>query len=307
MGVSSKHWSKTKNVGGLFDTLENANVIYIPYCSRDAHMADTEVEISGYGTVPLHGRRMAFETVTSLLGDRTNQTVIFGGCSAGGRGSMVTIDALRSLLHPSNNLIGLHDSGDYVEIDPLNKKLDPFMDQCLKAYQFYNYPDVNDQCSSAYPDEKWKCLCGQYMLPLVDVPSQVIVHQFDSFQLGNDIGHSPKFWSRDDCHYANDEFRPRINNSVHEISKVSGGKHAIFSPACYHHCLVESSVWEDIQIPTGDGTTVTGWSQMRDFLNEYSSNKGLSAVSNCFGVNCETTCPSIETGPNSYCNDGKGH
>ena len=77
-----------------------------------------------------------------ILGDRTNQTVIFGGCSAGGRGSMVTIDALRSLLHPSNNLIGLHDSGDYVEIDPLNKKLDPFMDQCLKAYQFYNYPDV---------------------------------------------------------------------------------------------------------------------------------------------------------------------
>ena len=55
---------------------------------------------------------------------------------------MVTVDALRSLLHPSNNLIGLHDSGDYVEIDPLNKKLDPFMDQCLKAYQFYNHPDV---------------------------------------------------------------------------------------------------------------------------------------------------------------------
>ena len=44
--MSSKHWSKTKNVGGLFDTLENANVIYLPYCSRDAHMADTEVEIS---------------------------------------------------------------------------------------------------------------------------------------------------------------------------------------------------------------------------------------------------------------------
>ena len=46
---------------------------------------------------------------------------------------------------------------------------------------------------------------------------------------------------------------------------------------------------------------------MRDFLNEYNANKGLSAVSNCIGVNCETTCPSIETGPNSYCNDGKGH
>ena len=64
--MSSKHWPKTKNVGGLFDTLENANVIYIPYCSRDAHMADTEVEISVRKAFPFeifkkHGKTRSYE------------------------------------------------------------------------------------------------------------------------------------------------------------------------------------------------------------------------------------------------------
>ena len=57
-------------------------------------MADTQQEILGR-TIYFRGRRLAFETVTSLVENKPNQTVIFGGLSAGGKGSMVTIDALK--------------------------------------------------------------------------------------------------------------------------------------------------------------------------------------------------------------------
>ena len=95
-------------------------------------MADTEVDFpywTALGKVPFRGRRIAFETVTSLLANRTDQVVLFGGLSAGGRGSMVTIDLLREVIDPSNKLMGIHDSGDYVDLAPLNPRLVPFTKQ----------------------------------------------------------------------------------------------------------------------------------------------------------------------------------
>ena len=77
-------------------TLANANLVYLPYCSSDAHMADTERNLPGYGNFQMRGRRMSHEAVKILVGpEKQNQLVLFGGLSAGGRGSMVTIDALR--------------------------------------------------------------------------------------------------------------------------------------------------------------------------------------------------------------------
>ena len=59
-------------------------------------MADSTRELPGYfQPFEMHGRRMAHEAVTRLVGSKENQLVLFGGTSAGGRGSMVTIDALR--------------------------------------------------------------------------------------------------------------------------------------------------------------------------------------------------------------------
>ena len=76
--------------------LANANLVYLPYCSSDAHMADTETNLQFYGIFQIRGRRMAHEAVKILVGlEKQNQFVLFGGLSAGGRGSMVTIDAVR--------------------------------------------------------------------------------------------------------------------------------------------------------------------------------------------------------------------
>ena len=43
----------------------------------------------------------------------SDQKIIFGGTSAGGRGSMVLVDFLHDLVHDSTIIYGLHDSGAY--------------------------------------------------------------------------------------------------------------------------------------------------------------------------------------------------
>lgn len=88
---------------------EKANLVFIPYCSSDAHMGQTEalINVTGDGkqVVYFHGRSLAVRTVQTLIGLKENQSLIFGGLSAGGRGSMVTIDFLTGNFTP--NLFGI--------------------------------------------------------------------------------------------------------------------------------------------------------------------------------------------------------
>ena len=103
--------------------------------------------------------------------------------------SISIIHFLRDLLHPSTKLRGLHDSGAYQDIPVYSNVIyTSFGEQCRRAYEFYHHPKINKKCGEAYSNEMWKCLCGEYMLPLVETPSQVHIFQYDSYQLQNELG-----------------------------------------------------------------------------------------------------------------------
>lgn len=141
-----------------------------------------------------------------------------------------------------------------------------------------------------YPRDSWKCLCGQFMLPLVETTSQVIIHLFDSYQLSNNIGKSPKNWNLAECKYANQGFRPLMEETVKRLTE----KHLVFAPACYDHGLVESSRYIDIQI---DG--ISAWNQLSNYFSNSTDKR--SWLSTCQGVNCQETCRQIQTGDETYC------
>lgn len=288
--ISSTTWKNEINRGGLFDLVDDFNVVYIQYCSSDAHMADTTRNLFGLD-IPFRGRKIAQEILTSLIGDKENQVVSFGGCSAGARGSMVTIDLIKAFLPASTRLMGLHDSGNYVDIEPLNTHYDKFTDQCRMAYDLYNAPEVNAACQETYPDEPWRCLCGQYMLPLVQTESQMIIYQYDSYQVANNIGKQPKDWTADECQYATYEFRPKMLNVMDDI--MDTGKHVVFGANCYAHCIIEGGKVSDLNID--------GLSTADQFFKLFNNNEKQSAISSCSQVNCESTCNSIELGPHSKC------
>ena len=287
--ISSKSWKNEINKGGLFDMVEDFNVVFIQYCSSDAHMADTTRNLFGLD-VSFRGRRIAQEILTSLIGNKENQIVSFGGCSAGARGSMVTIDLIKEFLPASTRLIGLHDSGSYVDIEPLHN-YDKFTEQCRMAYDLYNAPEVNAECQEKYSNEPWRCLCGQYMLPLVQTESQMIIFQYDSYQVSNNIGKKPKYWTLEDCQYATYEFRPKMLNVMDEI--IATGKHSVFGANCYAHCIIEDSQVSDLKID--------GFSTADQFFKMINDSEKQSAISSCTQVNCESTCNSIELGQHSNC------
>lgn len=295
--ISSKYWpSQRKYTGGIFDMqgtpFEKANLVFLPYCSSDAHMADTERMIHGVN-VQFRGRALAFAAITGLIGQKVNQTVLFGGTSAGGRGSMVTIDFLAELLHPSTTLRGLHDSGNYVDIPSFDPNNDAFGVQCFRAYSMYNNPPVPENCAVEFPGEEWRCLCGEFMLPLVKTPSQVVIYQYDSYQLEKNTGVEPKNWTEEICRYVEIEFLPRMLSTIDSLASVTS-PHVVFAPACYFHGINTEPLWNQISI---DG--ITAQEQLVDWL--FDNHEKVSAISDCSGVNCQETCPAIELGPSSRC------
>ena len=220
-------------------------MVYVPYCSSDAHMGDTEEEIPLFGLSQFRGRRLAREAVRRLVGMKENQEIIFGGTSAGGRGSMVLVDFIHELVHESTIIYGLHDSGAYQDIDPLIAGYYPFIDQCHDAFEMYS-PPISEACLDAYYPDVYKCVCGQFMLPRVMTPSQVVIHQYDSYQLENNIGHQPKFWTKDMCLYAENPFRTGMMTTTEEIWEHED--HVVFAPACYSHGILMGKKFDNIQV-----------------------------------------------------------
>jgi len=272
---------------------ENANLVLVPYCSSDAHMGDTQSDIPLFGVQQFRGRRLAREAVKQLVGMRENQEIIFGGLSAGGRGSMVLVDFIHELVHHSTTIYGLHDSGAYQDIQPYNSDYYPFGSQCHDAYQMYN-PPISSRCSDAHgPDSLYNCVCGEYMLPNVMTPSQVIIHQYDSFQLKNNLGHEPEYWTYKMCRYAEDPYRTGMKKTIEDI--WNNEDHVVFAPACYKHGLLSGSGFQDIK--------VDGISAQDQLISWMEDNVRLRAVSTCEGVNCQPTCPQIETGDQTWCID----
>jgi len=291
--VSSSQWADVKIYShGIFNMKdsdwEGAHLVYVPYCSSDAHMGDSEHEIPGYGVQQFRGRRLARKAVEQLVGEREDQVVLFGGTSAGGRGSMVLVDFLQELLHPSTEVRGLHDSGAYQDILPYDSNYYPFGDQCHDAYQMFQ-PPLSPECLVAQESEPHRCICGEYLLPLVLTPSMVIIHQDDSYQLKNDIGVNPTFWTEEMCHYAESPFR---SGMVATLEAVWDRGHVVFGAACYMHGLLTGPDWQTLEV---EGVTA------ESVLLSWLGGERVHAVSSCRGVNCQPGCPRLTPGQHTYC------
>ena len=308
--ISSDNWpSELEFEGGILDmtpgtALARANSIFLPFCSSDAHLSNTtrEVVFDDAGldvrTIEFRGKHLAFTTILELVGDLEDQTVIFGGFSAGGRGSMVTIDQLRSLLPASTKLYGTHDSPAYLDIEPLHPERTGFGEQC-RLFYYYLQPEISETCQELYPseDDRWKCVTGEFVLPIVDTPGQTVPYLYDSYQVGSNIGSEPEDWSASDCQFADDPFRKRMTALAEKIR--DSDSQVVFAPACYRHGDQSTSVFQSIKV---DG--VSAEDQLLKFIFD---DVRESHISVCDGVNCEPTCPAVEVSKNCDANGNPVH
>merc|ERR1719382_1784591 len=121
---SSTKWPEVlyRDHAGIFGAggpLKSWNRVWVPQCSSDAWMGDIGADESTEG-VNWRGARImrtALKQLVDAHGLRDGDTMIFGGLSAGARGSMVHLDTLKSkgLIPAGVKLLGYLDSPFYVE------------------------------------------------------------------------------------------------------------------------------------------------------------------------------------------------
>jgi len=120
------------------------------------------------------GQAIVSATLQDLVANRgldESAEVVFGGCSAGGRGAMVLLDYVSPQL-PTNNVRGLLDSGLWIDIPPMDTEEVSLQSQAQQGYALWNPSAViPNACAKQYSgSDAWKCIYGVYRLPFVTTP-----------------------------------------------------------------------------------------------------------------------------------------
>jgi hypothetical protein len=257
--VSSKDWRPTGALGGIFETnpektpFAGAHKIYVPYCSSDAWVGDTEsggLQFRGQAIVRAVLRALAQQFA---LGRQPGDRLLFGGCSAGARGAAFTLDYVADMLLAVGaqgvQLQGLLDSPLWIDVAPMATAPLSLQCQAQAALGFLNATArLGESCVVAYPNpaEHWKCLFGQYRVPTLRTPYALNAAQYDTFQLEYALGGSMPPRYPDQIVYA-DAFGDATRAVVEGLPAAGQAGSGVFSAACFHHCVTLSASFWGIQ------------------------------------------------------------
>lgn len=162
---SSKYYSSTLTVGGIFDNdpahsvLSTVNKVFVPYCSSDGWIGNASASNLTWG-YEFRGQ----EIIRSVLSDlvyrydiNSESKIVFGGASAGARGMMNNVDFLVSYLPSGATVIGaVLDSPFYMDLVSYDPEFVGFPYQTIEIYNRYNVDAIiPDDCAATYTNELW--------------------------------------------------------------------------------------------------------------------------------------------------------
>jgi hypothetical protein len=168
-------------VVGLFSQLPSgdanpfasAQKIYLKYCSSDSWLGDAPASATTFNYA-FRGARIVAATIASLqanhgLGSSAGQQLLLGGCSAGARGAISSLDAVAALI-PGVDVRGFFDAAGWVDIVPAVQGLQTLQAQAALQVAFME-PPLPASCTAIYSgDELWKCIWPSYLLPMLTTP-----------------------------------------------------------------------------------------------------------------------------------------
>lgn len=238
----------TRLTTGIFDTrtspLADARVAYVRQCSNDAYMGDSSAPPDAM--MYFRGRRIIEAVFQDLrkrtgLGERTGDLLVYGGCSSGARGALVSLDYVANNLVDKADVVGLLDSALWVPVPPVHSDFVSFETQTRGVLEKSNASGfINDACKEAYPDDLWKCLFGAYRLPFINTPYLLSQSQYDNFAISTSVrgyydpnpnlGHIGREWA--------EKYREQVIRYLPTPANGSGV--AIFSSANYMHCTISN-------------------------------------------------------------------
>jgi len=177
------------------------------------------------------------------------QKLIFGGCSAGGRGAAFSLDYVPAILEAAGastvGVYGLFDAGLWIDIPPAVAGIVSQQCQTAALAQMVNATQrLGAACALAYPGlESWKCLYGQYRMPFIQTPYILQASQLDTFQIEININAGGAMLAPttpDDFAFAQ-RFQTAAKAVIATLPTASQPGSGIFSPACFHHCVTDAA------------------------------------------------------------------
>jgi len=291
MSSQAKPWQSTFAQGGIFATDGSSpwgaiNRIYVKYCSSDLWSGDAPASSATFG-YQFRGSRIVSAVITSLvqkrgMGSVPGSRLLFGGCSAGAIGAMNNLDAVVDLVQPLGLQVqGFLDGAGLLDIQPRGWKWSPWLEtlqQLMANMTTFTQPVFPSYCAKHFPGKEWRCLLGQYRMPLISsAPFFVNVPQFDDFELM----------------YDTDNYLPVSPSQLSFVEEFQAGTLAliaalppntgVFAPTCLVHCLSGQTTFTQLTLEDGTSleSALSAW---------FFHGQPVQAVSPCIGWQCVQAC-----------------
>jgi len=283
---------------GFFDdegsAFAGAHIAYVRTCSNDAFMGDSGA--SGPGSWHYRGSRIVEAAFADLrkktgLGARFGDRVVYGGCSAGARGAIVSIDYVATFLVGKADVLGMFDSAFWVPVQPLHPDyVTAFEDQTALVMTLHNSSlFISDECERAHPGTmRWKCLFPAYRLPFVRTPYIVSHSQYDKFSINWNLRRGawlPKEHLNNTVLKWSEQYRQKVIDYL-PIPEPGTGV-VVFSAACYFHCSTMFKCMHQIRV---HGTSLMEF--LAEWLTPGAPAKPTSVrlQDKCKGFDCGECC-----------------
>jgi hypothetical protein len=187
--------------GGYFSTdpkinpqMYNWNSVYLRYCDGASFSGNNAtVSIIKDKAIYYRGFRILEAIFSDLFTNRgLNKAtdVVVSGCSAGGLATYLHLDWWRNNLPVSIKVVGLPDSGFFLDYEsPVQK----YHSSMIWVFENQNSTSgVNQDCIAAYKplSQEWKCIFAQYTSPHIKTPIFPLQAEYDSWQTSNILGSS---------------------------------------------------------------------------------------------------------------------
>ena len=321
--VSSAFWPQGPiRIGGVFDALAagGAATAYLPYCSSDNWIGENGwADPLGKKFWLFRGRANVEATVEDLLGRgmKRAKTVLVGGCSAGGRGSMYNLDSVCEQVRHANpgvRCAGIHDSPWWLDMAPTAEK--PSLRDAIeaglgiwRAADAGPAPEPLGTCMEAEAGDPAECFFAKSLLPHLGADAFVHASQYDAFQLNYNTGLPYNVALAKAAYEASGRLRAWVEGArgrlKTELGEAFGGgapagdepvRHA-FGDACFEHCGMTTAAFFSVaaaQAASGQGSLKGA---VEDFVRAVverggaGSGRRAAIVDACDGLGCSNGCP----------------
>lgn len=289
--MSSSGWGPLFAQSGIFGTdastnpWAGANMVFVKYCSSDSWFGDAAASASTFGFA-FRGSRIVSATIAALVANNGlgssggPERLLFSGCSAGGRGALVNLDAVAAAAPVNVQVQGMLDAAAWMDIQPIIPDMLTLQQMTQDLYAFTT-PPVPADCAAQYTGaDAWMCLWPSYRLPFISTNYFLNAAQFDAFQIMYDTNNLDSSYC---CETPPEQtWVEQFQQDTLTLIQSLPDSNPVFSSVCLVHCL---SCNEDFWL-----FTVNGVSLAQAMKEWYFSNNPVSVIGQCSGWECTLQC-----------------